>query len=68
MEKIDKFSEFNEAKTINCEPNWKNLYAYFKHMEKTDPEAFNKAKKTMGGEWDKLVTIATKDDKKEDKK
>jgi hypothetical protein len=69
MKKISKYDEFiNEAKIINCEPNWKNLYRWALRMKETDPKQFAKFKKDMGPEWAKLVAIATKDDKKEEKK
>jgi 6-pyruvoyl-tetrahydropterin synthase len=50
----------SEFKTINLEPNWEQLYKYFRTIERTDKTAWKKVKKSMGGEWDKLVKMAEK--------
>ena len=47
-----------EAKSINVEPNWRGVYRFFKHMEKTNPGDFKKIKVKLGSEWDKLEKMA----------
>ena len=50
-----------EAKSINVEPNWRGVYRFFKHMEKTNPGDFKKIKVKLGSEWDKLEKMAQRD-------
>jgi len=51
---------YNEAKTINVEPNWEGLYRFMMHMRKGDNAAFVRVTRKMGADWKKLEQMAQK--------
>jgi hypothetical protein len=51
---------YNEAKTINVEPNWEGLYKFMMHMKKGDNAAFVRVTRKMGSDWKKIVAMAEK--------
>lgn len=59
-----------EVKTISLEPNWKNMYLYFKQIEKEDEITFLRMVEKLGEDWHKLKAMAKKEgwDKDDDDK
>jgi hypothetical protein len=57
-EKTLEAIEGPEMKTIDCTPDWKQLYKYFMHIKDTDPKQFKIMKEKMGDEeWAKFEAV-----------
>jgi hypothetical protein len=52
---------FDEARTINVEPNWEGVWRFFKHIEKTSPGQWNKMKGEFRDSWKQLQRMADKE-------
>ena len=47
-----------QVKTINLEPNWKNMYRYFMEVKKQDISTFNRmVDKLSKTDWDKIIAL-----------